>query len=129
MAADSLVEDIERGRKAIALAKQQGKDTSQWEAHLADLERQSLLGWASELAEQELVLTQAVCYVEAPLRTVTTYRVSWYAAHYLKTISTARLQQKIGGWKPWTPKWWAEREAEALQALHSIRAAMEEVHD
>ena len=32
-----IADRVVRGRDAIALAKSQGKDTSRWEAHLADL--------------------------------------------------------------------------------------------
>lgn len=103
-------------------------DTSAWEAVLADLERQALLAWASELAEQELELDTPVEYVEAPLRRVSTTRVSCYAAHYLKTIVAARLYQEHPHlcWGRWTPKWWREREKEALGALAALRAALEE---
>ena len=84
-----------------------------------------LLPWASELAEQDLVLPERVSFVEAPKRTVTTERVSWYAVHYLKTISCARIQQQTGGWGLWTPEWWREREQEALGSLAALRKALE----
>ena len=41
-----------------------------------------LLAWASEIAQQDLVLPMPVGYLEAPLRTVTTHRVSYYANLY-----------------------------------------------
>ena len=101
--------------------------------HLSEEKRQEmdpqtshLLAWASELAEQALVLPEPVTYVEAPKRTVSTTRVSWYAAHYLRTVSYARLQQEIGGWGHWTPEWWREREEEALGALAVLREALEQ---
>ncbi|MFC1935627.1 hypothetical protein ACFLX9_02555 [Chloroflexota bacterium] len=54
--ARSLVEDITRGRRAIALAHERGMDTTAWEESVTTLERQHLLAWASELAKQDLVL-------------------------------------------------------------------------
>ena len=84
-----------------------------------------LLAWAAEMAEQDRVLPDPVSYVEAELRIVTTARVSWYAAHYLTTISYARLQQQNGGWGRCTPEWWREREQEALKALRNLREALE----
>jgi len=84
-----------------------------------------LLAWGSELAEQKLVLPERVSYVEAPLRTITTERVSWYAALYLKTISYARLNQRTGGWGRFTPEWWKEQEHQALGALAALREALE----
>ena len=77
------------------------------------------------LANTEQVFKSPVTYMEVPLRTVCTTRVSSYAAYYLKTISRARLQQQTGGWPPWTPQWWKEREEEALGALASLRDAVE----
>jgi hypothetical protein len=85
-----------------------------------------LLAWASELAERDVVLPEPVSYVEVPLRTVSTRRVSWYVAHYLKTISAARLYQENPElcWRPRTREWWKEREDEALGALASLRKAL-----
>ena len=120
----SLAENIERGRRAIAVARDRGIDTDEWEQRLAELEQQSLLAWASEIAEGT-EMESAVQYVEAPLRTVTTERVSWYAGHYLRTITYARMSQATGGWGSWTPKWWCEREQEAIGALYSLREAVE----
>ncbi|MFC1935429.1 hypothetical protein ACFLX9_01500 [Chloroflexota bacterium] len=62
--ARNLVEDIAWGRRAIALARERGMDTTDWEESVAMLERQSLLAWASELAEQDLVLARPVSYVD-----------------------------------------------------------------
>ena len=86
---------------------------------------EALLTWAHELAEHEVVLTEPLVYVETPLRTVTTDRISWYASHYLRTIATARLNQATGGWKTWTGCWWVEREQEAFGALKALRAAFD----
>lgn len=84
-----------------------------------------LLGWASELAEQDIVLDVPITFVEAPLRKLTTAEVSSHAAKYLRSISSARLQQKTGGWPPWTPQWWKAREDEAIGSLGSMRVAVQ----
>ena len=93
---------------------------------MAELEQESLLAWAAEVAEEGTELQWEVSYVEAPLRKVTTDRVSWYAGHYLTTIAQARLSQATSGWGRWTPQWWKEREDEALGALRALRGALEE---
>jgi len=121
----TLAEDIERGRRAIELARQRGIDTSAWEQTLAEMEQQALLAWASELAEQDLVLEKPVSFVEAPRRTLTTERVSEKAARYLRVISYACLQQRTRGMGRFKPPWWKEREEEALGALSALREAME----
>ncbi len=84
----------------------------------------ALLSWASELAEQDSVLSEPVQFVEAPLRTISTGRVSWYAAQYLRTITFARQERQLGGWGRWTPTWWKQREQEALGALAALRDAL-----
>jgi hypothetical protein len=84
-----------------------------------------LLAWASELAEQELVLPRPVRYIEAPLRIITTPRVSYYAALYLREISYARLQQQVGGWDRFTPEWFKEQERGAIVALAALREAIQ----
>ena len=83
-----------------------------------------LLAWASELSDQDLVTPDQVSYVEAPLRTVSTERVSWYASHYLRTIISARIGQQIGGWGMFDARWRREREKEAISALAALREAM-----
>ena len=87
----------------------------------------ALLAWALELSEQDLVLSDQVSYAEVPRRAVTTERVSWYAAHYLKTIVLARHHQQHPGlcWGQWTPSWWHEREMEAVSALTALREAIQ----
>lgn len=124
----SLTEDIERGRIAIAAAREQGIDTKSWEERLGDLERQlgleRLLSWASQLAEQDIELPRPVTYVEAPLRSVTTTRISWYARQYLTTIASARLSQSTGGCGRWTPDWLLERKQEAVGALRALHDAL-----
>lgn len=94
--------------------------------HESASETSQLLAWASELAEHGCELSDSVRYVEAPLRTVTTARVSWYAGHYLRTISFARLLQGTSNWGDWTPRWWRAREEEALKALAALRQVLEE---
>ena len=84
----------------------------------------ALLAWAAELSEQGRVLSDPVSYVEAPQRTVATQRVSWYASHYLRTITSARIGQQTGGWGMFNAQWHREREKEALLALAALREAM-----
>jgi hypothetical protein len=84
-----------------------------------------LLAWASELAEQELVLPRPVTYVETPLRTITTPRVSYYAALYLREISYTRLQQRTGGWGRFTTERFKEQDRGAIQALAALREAIQ----
>jgi hypothetical protein len=122
----TLAENIARGRRAIALAQQRGVDTSAWEEALAELERQELLAWASELAEQEVVLPKPLTYVEAPLRTITTKHISRYAAIYLRSLLLAQSNKRTGGWGTFTHAWWQRQEQEALQALLALREAMQD---
>ena len=85
----------------------------------------SLLGWASELAQQDVVLDAPITFVETPLRNLTTAEVSTWVARYLRTITRARINQATGGWHPWTAEWWKGREEEAVGALGSLRQAIE----
>ncbi len=94
-------------------------------AELEPGDHSSLLGWASEQAEQLADLSLPVTYIEAPRRTVTTTRVSWYATRYLQVIIYARQQRQRGGWGQWAPDWWKEREDEALAALAALKTALE----
>ncbi len=122
----SLAENIVRGRRAIELAQRRGMETAAWEESLAVLERQHLMAWAAELSEQGITLPNTVSYAEAPLRTVTTDRISWYAGHYLRTLSLSHLGQQAGrGWEPWTAAWWRGIESEALAALSTLREVVE----
>lgn len=84
-----------------------------------------LLAWAAELAEQDIELVAPIEFTEAPLRTVTTLRVSYYASHYLKTIAHVRVHRSSGGFGSWTPSWWDEQEMEALDALKALREAVD----
>ena len=90
----------------------------------ANLETERLLAWSSELADADLELPSPVTYIEAPLRTVSTERVSWYAGHYLRTIAYARLSQATGGWGSWTPGWWKQIENDAVTALQGLREGL-----
>ena len=119
----TLTEDIARGRQAIALARCQSIDTASWEESLADLERQEILSWASEICEQAIVLAEGVTFVEEPLRPVTVTKVSQYVADRLRFIIHAHFQQRTGGMGRWLPPWWKEREKACIGALISLRSA------
>ena len=121
----TLPENIDRGRRAIAEARLRGIDTTAWQERLAELEFNELLAWANQLAEEDIVLSGPLVYVEAPMRTVTTNRASWYVVQYLRNISFARLNRATGGWGTWTSEWWEAREDETLGALSALRNAME----
>ena len=120
----TLIDNIARGRQAIALARRQAIDTASWEESLADLERQEILAWASEVCEQDIVLPEGVTFVEEPLCTVTITKVSQYVADRLRFIIHAHFQQRTGGMGRWLPSWWKEREEAAIGALFSLRSAM-----
>ena len=93
---------------------------------VAKAETHHLLAWASELAEQDVVLPKPLTYVEAPLHTITTERVPHYAAVYLRSISLAHSNKRTGGSGTLTQDWWRRQEKEAVQALLALREAMEE---
>jgi hypothetical protein len=101
-----------------------GKPDSQ--ERVENPETHHLLAWASELAEQDVRLPKPLTYVEAPLRTITTERVSCYAAVYLRTISLAQSNKRIGGWGTFIHDWWQRQEQEAIQALLALREAMQD---
>ena len=122
----TLTENIDRGRTAIDLARQQGRDTTRWELSLADLERQEMLAWASELAEQDLILSKPVAFREEPLRVVTITEVSKYTVRNLRFIAQARVEQRLGGWHIWNSDWWTDRQQVALNSLAFLRRAIEE---
>ena len=105
----TLTENIARGRQAIALARRQAIDTASWEESLADLERQEILAWASEICEQDIVLAD---------------KVSQYVGARLRFIVHAHFQQRTGGMGRWLPPWWKEREEASIGALFSLRSAM-----
>ncbi len=100
-------------------------DLTQRDAERLHGDKSGLFAWASHLSEQELVLANPVSYAEGELLTVTTVRISFYAAQYLGTISYARLQQETGGWGMFKREWWSARERQALGALANLRQALE----
>jgi len=118
----TLFEDIARGREAVAIARNKGMDTTAWEICLAELEQKRLFAWAAKLAEREVVLATPVTFIEAPLRQITTERVSYYAALYLKIVVSARLHKDhvelCRG--RWTQEWWTTQENEAIGALRAL---------
>ena len=121
----TLTENIDRGRVAIGLARQQGQDTTQWEMSLAELERQEILAWASGLAERDLVLLEPIYFEEEPLRPVAITEISKFAVRNLGFIAKAGLERQLGGWNIWTTDWWTERERAALGSLEALRKAMD----
>lgn len=120
----TLTEEIARGRRAIAIGQDRGMNTAQWEQALADLQRQELLAWASEVGQGDEVLPTSITYQEAPLRPVTTNYISRQARMYLRDIALAEVYQQSGGWGRFDQEWWASRAAEAIQALEALRAAV-----
>ena len=120
----TLAENISIGRKSIAAARQRGIDTSEWEAVLADLERQQLMFWASELGQADMTLAIPITYRETPLRPITTTQVSQSVRRYLKTVARAEIHRATGGWKYYPPEWWAGQANQALGALKALRSAM-----
>ena len=123
----TLAENISVGRKSIATARQRGIDTSGWEAVLADLERQQLMFWASELGQADKTLAIPITYRETPLRPITTTQVSQSVRRYLKTVARAEIHRATGGWKDYPPEWWDEQANEAIGALKALRSAMADV--
>jgi hypothetical protein len=117
--------DILRRHKTDLMAYLRGIATATREVALTELESQKLLAWASQLAEQELVLPEPIAYQETPLRIITTPRVSYHAALYLREISYAKLQQRTGGWGRFTPVWFKEQQKGAIAALAALREATE----
>jgi len=89
-----------------------------------DAHSSELMAWAAEVSERELVTPEAVSYVESPERVISTDQISLYAIRYLQAIVTARLHRNTGCWGEWTPRWWEQREKEALEALEALRRAL-----
>ena len=123
----TLAENISIGRKSIAAARQRGIDTSVWEVALADLERQQLMFWASELGQADMTLAIPITYQETPLRPITTTQVSQSVRRYLKTVASAEIHRATGGWGRFTPEWWDGQANQALGALKALRSAMANV--
>ena len=100
---DDLMEEL-RLQKLAVIAYLMGEDLD------GGISTESiLLAWACEIAEQELVFVQPVSFHEVPLRTVTTSRVSWYAAHYLRIVGYSRSMAESGVLGRWTSAWRNER--------------------
>ncbi len=91
-----------------------------------EAERGDLVIWARGLANEGLVLPQALYFKEKPLVPVWVDRVSAYAARQLTTIVSAGIHKRSGGWGNWTPAWFQEREDEAFGALRAMRLALDE---
>jgi hypothetical protein len=89
------------------------------------VDRDHLLAWASELAEKGTILAEPVTFIEAPLRRISTIRVSHHASIHLRTVTMARTNQVTGGWGKFTREWWREQEQAALNASAALRNAME----
>ena len=123
----TLAKSIAIGRKSIAAARQRGIDTSGWEVALAELERQQLMLWASELGQADKILAIPITYRETPLRPITTTQVSQSVRIYLKTVARAEIYRATGGWKEYPPEWWEEQANQALGALKALRSAMDNV--
>ena len=115
---DDLMEALRQRKPEVIAHKTRGTDRPLAQGIPA------LLAWASELAEQDLTLTEPVSYLEATLCTISTQRVSWYASHYLRGITSGRIGQHTGGWGIFDAEWHREQETEALAALAALRKAM-----
>ena len=124
----TLAKSIAIGRKSIAAARQRGIDTSEWESVLADLERQQLMLWASELGQADMTLAIPITYRETPLRPITTTQVSQSIRRYLKTVARAEIHRATGGWKEYPQEWWDGQANQALGALKALRTAMAEAN-
>jgi hypothetical protein len=84
-----------------------------------------LLAWAARAAEDGLVTPHPVQFLETPLRPYTTTEVGRYCREKLRFLALARSNLVTGGWGRFTPEWWREMEAEALQALSALKAAID----
>jgi hypothetical protein len=51
--------------------------------------------------------------------------VGRYCREKLRFLALARSNLVTGGWGRFTPEWWREMEAEALQALSALKAAID----
>lgn len=85
-----------------------------------------LLAWAAQAAEAGTVLTEPVHFLETSLRPYTTTQVGRYCREQLRYLALARTNRATGGWGRFTPEWWQEMEAAALQALSAIKAAVDQ---
>jgi hypothetical protein len=71
-----------------------------------------------------VVLEKPVTYVEAPLRRITTKRVSHHALTYLRAIILAQTSMRTGGGEAFTQDWWRKQEGQAMRALQALREAV-----
>ena len=118
------IEEIRRDKKQLIQELMREESPHDLTLHPFSSDVRVLLAWATELSEQDLVLTAHVSYLEVPRRTITTERVSFYATHYLRTITSARIGQHAGGWGMFNGQWHKEREIEAITALAALRDAI-----
>jgi hypothetical protein len=118
---DELMEGL-RHNKAAVLALLSGEAPKQAEPAGPT----EMLAWAAHAAESGLVLPQPVHFLEIPLRPYTTTQVGRYCKQKLQFLALARSNRVTGGWGRFTPEWWQEMEAEALQALTALKAAIDE---
>ena len=103
------------GETAASMPKEMGQE---------DIDR--LLAWAAHAAEAGVTLPGGVQFWETSLRQITTAQVGRYCRNQLKYLSLARSNRATGGWGRFTPEWWQDMEARALQALSALNAAMDE---
>ncbi len=86
----------------------------------------ALLAWAAHAAETGLTLAEPVRFLETTLRPYTTTGVGRYCRDQLKYLSAARSNRDTGGWGMFTPAWWTEMEANSIEALTALKAAIDE---
>jgi hypothetical protein len=113
-----------RQQKAALLELLAGPAPSLSEADGPDLAE--LLSWAAQAAEEGLVSPQPVHFLETPLRPYTTAQVGRYCREKLRFLAVARSHRVTGSWGRFTPEWWREMQAEALQALCALKAAIDQ---
>ena len=99
---------------------------AKYEVDVASKETSSLLSWGNQLCESGLVSKEPITYVESRQRDITTDQVSSVAGIYMKIVAFSRLSQSRGHIGPWTAERWREQEIRALEALRSLRSALEE---
>ena len=100
------------------------REAALWERKVAT---QQLLGWASKISEDEIVLQSPVRFNETPLRPLAVTEVSRFALGQLKLITQCRFQQQTDGLGRFRPEWWRAREEEALFSLASLKEAMDRI--
>jgi hypothetical protein len=118
---DELMEGL-RHNKAAVLALLGGEAPNQAEPEAPT----EMLAWAAQAAESGLILPHPVHFLETQLRPYTTTQVGRYCREKLRYLALARSNRVTGGWGRFTPEWWRDVEAEALQALTALKAAIDE---